>query len=85
MRPSWAAGLRPLLPHIGVLLLARSILILSLAEVFFAGEELAHGAATVAILDGLPVALPRLSYQYYEGGGLIASPRWWPWASTSPT
>ena len=54
-------------------MLARSILVLSLADVFFLGEELAHGAAAKAVLDGLPVALPRLSYQYYEGGGLIAS------------
>jgi len=68
-----AAGLASFLPHLALLALARGTLVLALADVFFVGEELSHGAAAKAILDGLPVALPRLSYQYYEGGGLIAS------------
>jgi hypothetical protein len=58
---------------LALLVAARAVLVLVLADVFFVGEELAHGAAAVAILDRLPVALPRLSYQYYEGGGLLAS------------
>jgi hypothetical protein len=51
----------------------RSALILSLADVFFYGEELEKGAAAKAMLDGLPVEHFRLAYHAYEGGGFAAS------------
>lgn len=58
---------------LGALVLARAALVLSLAECFFGGEELAHGTSAKALLDGLGVPLPRLAYQHYEGGGLLAA------------
>jgi len=56
-----------------LLLAARAVLALSLADAFFAGEEQAHGTAAKAILDGVGQPWPRLIYQPYEGGGLVAS------------
>jgi hypothetical protein len=58
---------------LALLALARGSLVLSLAEVFFGGEELAHGTSAKALLDELGVPLPRLAYQHYEGGGLFAA------------
>jgi hypothetical protein len=54
------------------LLLARAALVLTLADCFFTGEELAHGAIAKALLDGLSVRLCDVNYVYYEGGGLFA-------------
>lgn len=55
-----------------VLLLARAALPLSLADCFFTGEELAHGAISKALLDGLELRLCDVNYVYYEGGGLLS-------------
>ncbi len=55
------------------LLVARGVLVLSLAEVFFHGEELEKGTVAKAILDGLPIEHHRLAYHYYEGGGFVIS------------
>ncbi|MBM3976267.1 MAG: hypothetical protein FJ299_04675 [Planctomycetes bacterium] len=56
-----------------LLLAARAVLVLSLADAFFTGEEQAHGTVAKAILDGVGLPWPRLIYQPYEGGGLVAS------------
>ncbi len=65
-------ALRDVLLCLAVLLAARAALVLSLADCFFTGEELAHGAISKALLDGLDVRLCDVNYVYYEGGGLLA-------------
>ena len=52
---------------------ARAVLVLSVADVFGFGEELAKGAAAKAMLDGLGVAHYRLAYVYHEGGGFAVT------------
>lgn len=51
----------------------KAVLALSLADVFFYGEELEKGAAAKAMLDGLGVPHHQLAYHYYEGGGFVTS------------
>lgn len=51
----------------------KGLLALSLADVFFYGEELEKGAAAKAMLDGLGVPHHQLAYHYYEGGGFVTS------------
>ena len=62
-------------------------LVLSLADVFFYGEELEKGTAAKAMLDGLDVPHHQLAYHYYEAeGSSSATSRPWPscwWARTS--
>lgn len=55
------------------LLVLRGLLIVSLSDVFFFGEELEKGTAAKAMLDGIDVAHHRLAYHYYEGGGFAIS------------
>jgi len=73
LRGFFASKRAQTLTLLALLTLARWSLVLSLAEVFFGGEELAHGTSAKAVLDELGVPLPRLAYQHYEGGGLIAA------------
>jgi len=49
------------------------MLVASLGDVFFYGEELAKAAAGKALLDGLEVEHHQLAYHYYEGGGFVFS------------
>ncbi len=59
---------------LGLLCLAvKAGLVLSLADVFFYGEELEKGTAAKAMLDGLAVPHHQLAYHYYEGGGFVVS------------
>ncbi len=51
----------------------KAALVLSLADVFFYGEELEKGTAAKGILDSLPVPHYQLAYHYYEGGGIAIS------------
>ena len=55
------------------LVLFRSLLVLSLGDAFFYGEELEKAAAGKAMLDDLGVPHHMLAYHYYEGGGFVAS------------
>ena len=48
-----------------MLLLARAALPLSLADCFFTGEELAHGAISKALLDG-PTRLRSVIRQFHQ-------------------
>lgn len=61
----------------GLLLLlmigVKALLVLSLADVFFWGEELEKGVAAKAMIDGLDVPHHQLAYRYFEGGGFVAS------------
>jgi len=56
-----------------LLLAVKLLLVLSLADVFFYGEELEKGTASKAMLDGLGVPHHQLAYHYYEGGGFAVS------------
>jgi len=58
---------------IGLWLAARSLIVLSLADVFGYGEELQKACAGKAMLDGLAVPHHQLAYHYYEGGGFVIS------------
>jgi hypothetical protein len=58
---------------IGLWLAARSLLLLSFADVFGYGEELQKACAGKAMLDGLAVPHYQLAYHYYEGGGFVIS------------
>ena len=58
---------------LGIAVIVKIVLCVSLADVFFYGEELEKGAAGKAMLDGLPVAHHKLAYHYYEGGGFVIS------------
>ena len=64
---------RGLVGLVALLVLARALLLLSLGDVFFYGEELEKGTATKAMLDGLAVPHHQLAYHYYEGGGFVTS------------
>jgi hypothetical protein len=55
------------------LFVARGALVVSLADVFFYGEELAKAAAGVAMLGDVGVEHHRLAYNAYEGGGFVFS------------
>ena len=55
------------------LVLFRSLLVLTLGDAFFYGEELEKATAGKAMLDGLGVPHHMLAYHYYEGGGFVAS------------
>lgn len=54
-----------------LLIATRALLVLSLADVFFYGEELAKGAAAKLMLDRIGVPHHTLSYGYHEGGGFV--------------
>ncbi len=56
---------------LALLVLTRSALVLSCADVFFYGEELAKGTAAKALLDGLPADYLDLNYVPHEGGGFV--------------
>lgn len=57
-----------------LLFLTRALLVLSVADVFFYGEELAKGAAAKAMIDGgLGIDHYKLNYGYHEGGGFVIS------------
>ena len=58
---------------LGLVLAVKLSLVLSLADVFFYGEELEKGTAAKAIIDGLGVPHHMLAYHYYEGGGFAIS------------
>jgi len=66
-RPTW----RALALLLVFLVLVRGFLVLSCAEVFFYGEELAKGGAAKAILDSPPIPYHQLVYAYHEGGGFV--------------
>lgn len=68
-----ATSRRDLAYCLALLLVVKGAFILSLADVFFYGEELEKGAAAKAMLDGLHIAHHRLTYHYYEGGGFVIS------------
>ncbi len=51
----------------------RLALVVSLADVFFYGEELAKGAMAKAFLDGLDAPKHALSYRYFEGGSFVST------------
>ena len=55
------------------LVLLRSLLVLTLGDAFFYGEELEKATAGKAMLDNLGVPHHMLAYHYYEGGGFVAS------------
>ncbi len=71
--PSTSLAWRAVLLWALVFVVARSILVLSIGDVFFYGEECAKGTAAKAMLDRLPVEHWRLAYHYYEGGGFATS------------
>ncbi len=56
-----------------LLVALRGLLVASLADVFFLGEELEKGAAGYLMLQDLPLAHHHLAYHAYEGGGFVAS------------
>lgn len=56
-----------------LLVVVKAAFVLSLADVFFYGEELEKGTAAKAMLDGLAVPHYQLAYHYYEGGGFVIS------------
>jgi len=68
--PWWRRGEIGLL---ALLVIVKSIFVLSLSDVFFYGEELEKGTAAKAMIDGLDVPHHQLAYHYYEGGGFVAS------------
>ena len=65
--------MRSYLPWVALLLLARGVLVLSLGDAFFYGEELEKATAAKAMLDGLDLDHHHLAYHYYEGGGFVIS------------
>ncbi|MCB9915191.1 MAG: hypothetical protein H6828_08590 [Planctomycetes bacterium] len=71
--PAASSSRRTLLLVLGLALAVKAALVLSLADVFFYGEELEKGTAAKAMLDGLAVPHHQLAYHYYEGGGFVAS------------
>jgi hypothetical protein len=54
-----------------LLFLTRAALVLSLADVFFYGDELSKSGGSKALLDGTGIASWRLTYVYHEGGGYL--------------
>ncbi len=56
-----------------VLLLVKTLFIVTLSDIFFYGEELEKGSVSKAMLDRIPVDFHRLTYHYYEGGGFFVS------------
>jgi len=58
---------------LGLLFALRSLLLVSLADVFFYGEELEKGTAAKALLDGVDWPYHQLAYHLYEGGGFVTS------------
>ena len=52
-------------------LLTRAALVLSLADVFYYGDEVSKGGAAKALQDGIGVPSWQLNYVYHEGGGLL--------------
>ncbi len=54
-------------------LVVRTLMVLALGDVFFYGEELEKGAVSLGLSGGTEVALARLPYHPYEGGGFVAS------------
>jgi hypothetical protein len=56
-----------------LLVVARALLVLSLSDVFYFGEEMGKGAAAKAMLDHLGVEHYKLAYGYHEGGGFVVT------------
>lgn len=54
-----------------LLLLTRAALVLSIADVFFYGDEMPKGGAAKALIDGIGVPSWRLTYVSHEGGGFL--------------
>lgn len=54
-----------------LLLLTRAVLVLSIADVFFYGDEMPKGGAAKALIDGIGVPSWRLTYVSHEGGGFL--------------
>ncbi len=74
MKRAWSLiSAKPLLACLALCLVVKSLLVLSLADVFFYGEELEKGTAAKAMLDSLAVPHHQLAYHYYEGGGFVIS------------
>ena len=71
--PSGMLAARSWLPLLLLLVAVKSLIVLSLADVFFYGEELEKGTAAKAMIDGLDVPHHQLAYHYYEGGGFVVS------------
>lgn len=65
--------MRSFLIWAAALVLLRSLLVLSLGDAFFYGEELEKATAGKAMLDGLGIPHHKLAYHYYEGGGFVVS------------
>lgn len=65
--------MRSFLIWAAALVLLRSLLVLSLGDAFFYGEELEKATAGKAMLDGLGIPHHQLAYHYYEGGGFVIS------------
>lgn len=65
--------MRSFLPWLLLLVVLRGVLVLSLGDAFFYGEELEKAAAGKAMLDGLGIPHHQLAYHYYEGGGFVLS------------
>ena len=66
-------GSRHWLLLVALLVALRGLLVVSLADAFFYGEELEKGTAGLLMLEGLPVPHHQLAYHAYEGGGFVAS------------
>lgn len=60
-------------PWILLLVLLRGWLVLSCADVYFYGEEMAKGACAKAIIDRPPVPYWTLAYGLHEGGGFVVA------------
>jgi hypothetical protein len=54
-----------------LLFITRAALVLSIADVFFYGDELAKGTASKALIEGIGIPRWQLNYVYHEGGGFI--------------
>ena len=65
--------MRSFLPWAILLICVRGVLVLSLGDVFFFGEELEKATAGKAMLDGVGLSHHQLAYHYYEGGGFVVS------------
>lgn len=60
-------------PWVLALVLLRGWLVLSCADVYFYGEEMAKGACAKAIIDRPPVPYWTLAYGLHEGGGFVVA------------
>jgi len=54
-----------------LLFLTRAVLVLTIADVFFYGDEMSKGGASKALIDGIGVPSWRLTFVSHEGGGFL--------------